>query len=41
MKLEFAFLADAATVLENGQFDVIGGGFDVVAGKDFRRQSTP
>lgn len=35
MKLEFAFLADAATVLENGQFDVIGGGFDVVRGKRF------
>lgn len=35
MKLEFAFLADAATVLEKGVFDVIGGGFDVVTGMSF------
>ncbi len=35
MKLEFAFLADAATILNDGLFDVIGGGFDVVLGKAF------
>lgn len=32
MELGFAFLADAATVPENGMFDVIGGGFDVLTG---------
>src|SRR5260370_2090278 len=36
MKLEFAFLADAATMLEKGLFDVIGGGFDVVTGHTFQ-----
>jgi hypothetical protein len=35
MKLEFAFLADAATILENGLFDVIGGGFDVFKARTF------
>ena len=35
MKLEFAFLADAATMLENGNFDVIAGGFDVVTARTF------
>lgn len=35
MKFEFAFLADAATMLDNGTFDVVGGGFDVVKGRSF------
>ncbi len=35
MKLEFAFLADAANMLEHGTFDVIAGGFDVVTGSEF------
>jgi hypothetical protein len=35
MKLEYAFLADAAKVEENGLFSVLGGGFDILreAGK--------
>ena len=33
MNLEFAFLADAVTVQDNGFFAVVGGGFDVVAGE--------
>jgi len=35
MKLDFAFLADAATLQDNGMFAVVGGGFDVVAGEQF------
>jgi len=35
MKLDFAFLADAATVQDNGMFAVVGGGFDVVRGEQF------
>ncbi len=35
MKLEFAFLADAATVQDNGLFAVVGGGFDVLVGEQF------
>jgi hypothetical protein len=35
MRLEFAFLADAATVRDQGIFDAVGGGFDVVTGKVF------
>ncbi len=35
MKLEFAFLADAATLQDNGMFAVVGGGFDVVLGEKF------
>ena len=35
MKLEFAFLADAANMMDNGTFDVISGGFDVVWAKTF------
>jgi hypothetical protein len=35
MKLEYAFLADAATVLDNGLFDVVRGGFDVVQASSF------
>jgi Family of unknown function (DUF6941) len=35
MKLEFAFLADAATMLPDGNFDVIKGGFDVVTATNF------
>jgi hypothetical protein len=30
MKLQFAFLADAATIQDNGLFAVVGGGFDVI-----------
>jgi hypothetical protein len=30
MELEFAFLADAAKVEQNGIFNVLGGGFDVL-----------
>jgi hypothetical protein len=30
MKLEFAFLADAATLQDNGLFAVVSGGFDVI-----------
>ncbi len=32
MKLEFAFLADAVKVQDNGVFDILGGGFDVLKG---------
>lgn len=35
MKLEFAFLADAATMQDNGLFAVVGGGFDVLTGEVF------
>jgi hypothetical protein len=35
MRLEFAFLADAATGLENGTFDVIRGGVDEFIGETF------
>jgi hypothetical protein len=35
VKLAFAFLADAATMLPNGTFDVIAGGFDMILGKTF------
>jgi hypothetical protein len=35
MKLDFAFLADAATVQDNGMFAVIGGGFDILRGTQF------
>ena len=30
MKLDFAFLADAATIANDGLFAVVGGGFDLV-----------
>jgi hypothetical protein len=35
MKLEFAFLADAATLQDNGLFAVVSGGFDVVESDEF------
>jgi hypothetical protein len=35
MKLAFAFLADAASSLPNGTFDVIGGGFDLMKATSF------
>ncbi len=35
MKLEFAFLADAATITEDGCFSVEGGGFDVLQTQGF------
>jgi hypothetical protein len=38
MKVEFAFLADAATLQPDGLFAVVGGGFDVITGKDFPLQ---
>jgi hypothetical protein len=35
MKLDFAFLADAATITDNGLFAVVGGGFDVLKAQEF------
>lgn len=35
MTLDFAFLTDAATLLPDGRFDVVGGGFDVVLAEEF------
>ena len=35
MKLQFAFLADAANSLDKGMFDILGGGFDIITGKSF------
>src|SRR5262245_12421140 len=35
MKLEFAFLADAATLQDNGLFAVVSGGFDVIDSDQF------
>jgi hypothetical protein len=35
MKLDFAFLADAATISENGLFAVVGGGVDVLTPQGF------
>jgi hypothetical protein len=35
MQLEFAFLADAATLQDNGLFAVVSGGFDVVESAQF------
>ncbi len=35
MKLAFAFLADAATITEDGCFAVVGGGFDVLQTQGF------
>jgi hypothetical protein len=33
MKLDFVFLSDAATIMDDGRFDVIGGGFDHIRSK--------
>lgn len=35
MKLEFAFLSDAATLQDNGLFAVVSGGFDVIDTEEF------
>jgi hypothetical protein len=35
MKLDFAFLADAATISDDGRFAVVGGGFDVIQSATF------
>lgn len=35
MKLEFAFLADAADIRSDGQFAVVGGGFDLLRAQSF------
>jgi hypothetical protein len=35
MKLDFAFLADAATITDDGLFAVVGGGFDVLKPQAF------
>jgi len=35
MKLEFAFLSDAATLQDNGLFAVVSGGFDVIDSEEF------
>ncbi len=35
MKLEFAFLADAVDIRNDGQFSVVGGGFDLLRAPSF------
>jgi hypothetical protein len=35
MKLAFAFLADAADIRNDGQFSVVGGGFDMLRASSF------
>ena len=35
MKLEFAFLADAVDIRNDGQFSVVGGGFDLLRARSF------
>ena len=35
MKLDFAFLADAATITDDGLFAVVGGGFDLLRAESF------